>query len=88
MYRPNERMEWTIKVDNEKFISLKFVGFNVYEHVLNKCERDYVLVHDVDLVGERTSSQRYFPFTSLYNRIIFYFLQVCATEILDGNIEY
>ena len=58
-YGPNERMEWTIVVDVEKYILLTFIGFDIYEHVLLKCERDYVLVYDVDLVGGRTSTKRY-----------------------------
>lgn len=57
-YRANERSEWRITVDIEKYISLQFVEFDVYEDALSKCERDYVTVYDVNLVGERTESTK------------------------------
>lgn len=57
MYPANQRQEWRIIVDSDKFISLSFVYFDIHEDALSKCEKDQVIVYDVDLLGKRTSSK-------------------------------
>ena len=45
-------------MDPDTFIALSFVEFDIYEHTLKKCVRDYVTVLDVDLVGNRREIER------------------------------
>ena len=50
-YKTNEKKTWTISVEDQTFIELTFDEFDVYEHPLSSCTKDYVDVIDYDLTG-------------------------------------
>ena len=47
-------MQWAITVESGNFITLTFKEFDIYEKPLDECNKDYVDVQDVNLVGDRS----------------------------------
>ena len=58
-YSNSERTEWNIRVESDRYISLVFKDFDVFEKPLQECKKDFVEVLDVDLIKELTSFGRY-----------------------------
>ena len=51
LYSANEKQTWTIHTEIQSYIEVKFETFDVYEHPLESCTKDFVEVFDFDLPG-------------------------------------
>ena len=57
-YAPNQRCQWLITVDSEKYIELHIHQFDLHD-VDKSCQRDFLDIYDYDISGQSTRVGRY-----------------------------